>query len=70
MHRRVRTAAVAAAALVPLVAGGFILQEREVRDGGRLFEQVMGLVSQRFVDTVGVGTLYEKAARGLFYFID
>ena len=65
MNRRVRTAAVAAAALVPLVAGGFILQEREVRDGGRLFEQVMGLVSQRFVDTVGVGTLYEKAARGL-----
>jgi carboxyl-terminal processing protease len=65
MHRRVRIAAVAAAALVPLVAGGFILQEREVRDGGRLFEQVMGLVSQRFVDTVGVGLLYEKAARGL-----
>jgi carboxyl-terminal processing protease len=65
MNRRVRTAAVAAAALVPVVAGGFILQEREVRDGGRLFEQVMGLVSTRFVDTVGVGTLYEKAARGL-----
>ncbi|HEY0972737.1 MAG TPA: S41 family peptidase [Gemmatimonadales bacterium] len=65
MNRRVRTAAVAAAALVPLVAGGFILQEREVRDGGRLFEQVMGLVSTRFVDTVGVGSLYEKAARGL-----
>jgi carboxyl-terminal processing protease len=64
MHRRLRTA-IAAAVIVPLMAGGFVLQERETRDGARLFDQVIGLVSQRFVDTVGVGTLYEKAARGL-----
>ena len=65
MHRRLRIAALAAAALVPLVGGGFILQERETRDGARLFDQVLGLVSERFVDTVGAGALYEKAARGL-----
>ena len=66
MHRRFRIAAVATAALVPVaLAGGFILQERASRDGARLFDQVLGLVSERFVDTVGVGTLYEKAARGL-----
>ena len=65
MHRRFRIAAVAAAALVPAVAGGFILQAREARDGARLFDQVLGLVSERFVDTVGTGGLYEKAARGL-----
>ena len=64
MHRRLRTA-IAAAVIVPLVAGGFVLQERESRDGARLFDQVLGLVSQRFVDTVGAGALYEKAARGL-----
>ncbi len=64
MHRRLRTALLAAV-IVPLVAGGFVLQERENRDGARLFDQVIGLVSQRFVDTVGVGPLYEKAARGL-----
>jgi carboxyl-terminal processing protease len=65
MHRRFRIAAVATAALVPVVAGGFILQARETRDGARLFDQVLGLVSERFVDTVGTGALYEKAARGL-----
>ena len=64
MHRRLKTA-VLAATLIPLVAGGFILQERQSRDGARLFDQVLGLVTERFVDTVGVGTLYEKAARGL-----
>lgn len=64
MHRRLRTA-LAAAVIVPLVAGGFALQERTSQDGARLFDQVLGLVSERFVDTVGVGALYEKAARGL-----
>lgn len=64
MHRRLRTA-IAAAVIVPLVAGGFALQDRASQDGARLFDQVLGLVSERFVDTVGVGTLYEKAARGL-----
>ena len=45
MHRRLRIAAVATAALVPAIAGGFFLQARETRDGARLFDQVLGLVS-------------------------
>jgi carboxyl-terminal processing protease len=49
----------------PLVAGGFVIQERATRDGVRLFEQVMSVVSDRFVDSVNSGVLYEKAARGL-----
>ncbi|GJG86155.1 hypothetical protein tb265_13360 [Gemmatimonadetes bacterium T265] len=60
-----RMAAVATVALVPLVAGGWLAQSRGAREGPALLEQVMGLVSQRFVDTVGAGMLYEKAARGL-----
>ena len=64
-RRTGRMAAVATVALVPLVAGGWLAQARGAREGPALLEQVMGLVSQRFVDTVGAGMLYEKAARGL-----
>ena len=49
----------------PLFAGGWILQSRANRDGAQLLGQVMDLVSNRFVDTVGAQALYEKAARGL-----
>ena len=60
--RRFRYAAIA---LVPLLAGGFLLQSRATADSARLFDQVLGVVSDRFVDTLDTGTLYEKAARGL-----
>jgi carboxyl-terminal processing protease len=50
---------------VPLVAGGFVWQNREARDGAMLFDQVLRRVSERFVDTVDATALYEKAARGL-----
>ena len=63
--RRSRTATVAALALVPLLAGGFLLQERGTRDGARLLDQVMLLVGDRFVDTLSNGDLYERAAEGL-----
>jgi carboxyl-terminal processing protease len=63
--RRSRTATVAALALVPLLAGGFLLQERGTRDGARLLDQVMLLVGDRFVDTLSNGQLYERAAEGL-----
>src|SRR5687768_4474057 len=62
---RFRKAAVLGAVLVPLVAGGFIVQERATANGARLFDQVFTLVSGRFVDTVDTAALYEKAARGL-----
>ena len=57
--------AVAGLALLPLVAGGFILEGRSARDGARLFDQVLMLVSDRFVDSVNTSQLYEKAALGL-----
>ena len=65
--KRTRKLAIGSLALVPLVAGGFILQERSAREGVRLFDQVLGLVATRFVDTVDAGGLYERAARGLVH---
>ena len=62
---RFRRAAIAGLLLVPLVAGGFVLQARSARDGARLLDQVLSLVSDRFVDTLDASALYEKAARGL-----
>ena len=60
---RFRTVAVASAVLVPLLAGGFIVQDRASQEGPKLFDQVYSLVSARFVDTVNTAALYEKAAR-------
>jgi carboxyl-terminal processing protease len=60
-----RRFALLAVALVPVVAGGFLVQNRGTTDGARVLDQVLNLVSQRFVDTVSSATLYEKAARGL-----
>src|ERR1043165_4080297 len=62
---RLRKLAIASAVLVPLVAGGFIAQERASADGAKLFSQVLSLVSDRFVDSIDTAALYEKAARGL-----
>lgn len=60
-----RRAALAGVVLVPVIAGAFVAQERAAREGGRLFAQVLDLVSARFVDSVNAAELYEKAARGL-----
>jgi carboxyl-terminal processing protease len=62
---RIRRFALAGVIVAPLVAGGFIAQERATRDGGRLFGQVLDLVESRYVDSVDAAMLYEKAARGL-----
>ena len=63
--RRFPKAAVVGLLLIPLVAGAFVIQERSAQNGARLFDQVLGLVAERYVDSVDVGALYEKAARGL-----
>ena len=63
--RRPRTAATAALLFVPIVAGGFLLQEVPVRQSARLFDQVFSIVTTRFVDTVPAASAYERAARGL-----
>src|SRR3982751_6781426 len=60
-----RRSALLAAVLLPAVAGGFLYQNRATTDGARVLDQVLQLVSTRFVDTVSQGALYEKAARGL-----
>lgn len=61
--RHLRTVALVLA--LPVLAGAFMLQSRETRDSVRLFSQVFDLVATTFVDTVGAGELYERAARGL-----
>ncbi len=65
MSRTRRAVVGAILVAVPLVAGGFVWQSREARDGAVLFDQVLQRVSARFVDTVDATALYEKAARGL-----
>ncbi|MDQ8145546.1 MAG: S41 family peptidase [Gemmatimonadota bacterium] len=61
---RPRLLALAAIAL-PLAVGAFVVQERATQNGARLFDQVLAIVGDRFVDSIGTGALYEKAARGL-----
>ncbi|MEO8192661.1 MAG: S41 family peptidase [Gemmatimonadales bacterium] len=51
----------------PLLAGGFIAQDKATADGARLLDQVLTIVSGRFVDSVDAAALYEKAARGLVH---
>ena len=49
----------------PLIVGGFEIQERSTQNGVRLFQQVISIVNERYVDSLGPGGLYERAARGL-----
>jgi carboxyl-terminal processing protease len=54
----------------PLGVGAFALQSRSHRETARVFDQVFGLVSSRFVDTLGTDELYVRAARGLLSELD
>ena len=56
---------IAVLALIPLFVGGFLLHDASAGDGARLLSQVLLLVGDRFVDSVGTNVMYEKAARGL-----
>jgi len=62
---RSRRLAIAAACLLPLGAGAFAVQERATANSARLFDQVLSIVGDRFVDSIATGALYEKAARGM-----
>jgi carboxyl-terminal processing protease len=62
---RPRTAAVASLLLLPMVAGGFLLQQPSPRGTSRLFEQVLSLVANRYVDSLQASQVFEKAAKGL-----
>src|SRR5919204_5040910 len=63
--KRHRTSLVAALLLVPIVAGGFLLQEPPTRANAKLFEQVVSLVSRQYVDTLSNSELLSRAAEGL-----
>ena len=62
---RPRTAAAASLLLIPLVAGGFLLQKGPVPATPRLFDQVISLVANRYVDSLQGAAIFEKAAHGL-----
>lgn len=64
MNRR-RILALVALVVLPLVAGAFVVQERATLNSARLFDQVLSLVGERYVDSLGPRDLYERAARGL-----
>jgi len=60
-----RKLALVAVVALPFVGGGFLLQSRAAREGALLLDQVLDLVSARYVDSLPEGAMYEKAARGL-----
>jgi carboxyl-terminal processing protease len=62
---RSRKIALLSIVALPMIAGGFVLQSRVMRGGQALLDQVLQLVSDRYVDTLDASQLYEKAARGL-----
>jgi carboxyl-terminal processing protease len=62
---RPRTAAVASLLLIPMVAGGFFLQQAPARATPRLFDQVLSIVASRYVDSLQSPEVFEKAAKGL-----
>jgi carboxyl-terminal processing protease len=64
-HTRRHLMALAAVALVPVAAGGFVLRGNGADDGARIFQDVMSLVASRSVEQVSPDSLYEHAARGL-----
>ena len=68
LHKKMsnpRKVALLCLVLLPVLAGGFVVQQQQERDGARLLDQVLQIVSGRFVDSVDAANLYEKAARGL-----
>lgn len=62
---RSRTAAVGSLLLIPVVAGGFLMQDAPTRNAPRLFDQVLTLVASRYVDSMAASSIFEKAAHGL-----
>ena len=51
--------------VLALALSGYALQGRAPASGPRLFDEVLSVISDRFVDSTGSDELYEKAARGL-----
>ena len=63
---RIRRVAILGALIaLPLVAGAFLRQNKQVVDGARLFAQVLQRIEDNAVDSLSRSAIYEKAARGL-----
>jgi carboxyl-terminal processing protease len=67
---RFRKSALVFLLAIPLGVGAFALQKQSHRETARVFDQVFGLVSSRFVDTLDTDELYVRAARGLLNELD
>ena len=65
MARFRKFALLGALVAIPVVASGFLLQSKSAPEGTLLLEQVLQLVSNRYVDTLTDNKLFEKAAHGL-----
>ncbi|MGK7312023.1 MAG: S41 family peptidase [Candidatus Longimicrobiales bacterium M2_2A_002] len=63
MH--LRKAGFAAVLIAAFLLGGYIVPEPQDQAGPDLFRDVLTLVSTRFIDTLDVSEVYERAAEGL-----
>jgi carboxyl-terminal processing protease len=63
--RRKTILSIAAGVTLTAAAVGFAVEKQSTRDGARLFDDVLSIIQNRFVDSVDAGALYEKAAEGL-----
>ena len=64
MHRA-RTAGFAAVLAASFLLGGYVIPNEADQAGPDLFRDVLTLVSTRYVDSLGVSDVYERAAEGL-----
>ncbi|MFO7895074.1 MAG: S41 family peptidase [Longimicrobiales bacterium] len=60
-----RKAGFAAVLAAAFLLGGFMLPDRQEQAGPDLFRDVLTLVSTRYIDTMDVSEVYERAAEGL-----
>ncbi len=63
--RHAKKAGFVAVIAAAFALGGFILPDPEDQTGPNLFRDVVTLISTRFVDTLDVSDVYERAAEGL-----
>jgi carboxyl-terminal processing protease len=62
---QLRNAGLVAVLVAVFLMGGFIRPDRAARSGPNLFRDVVTLVSTRYIDTLDVAEVYERAAAGL-----
>jgi len=61
---RIRNAALLGVIVLPIVIGGAAIERQSTRDGAHVFDQVLSLVSDRFVDTLQQNQLFEARREG------